>query len=340
MPLSRRAFLATPSLLALDKPQLAPAEKLLSEAVASGKLRAAVLRVEQGAFQYEQAFGAAKTTTPFLIASISKPMTATAVMTLVDRGKLKLDEPASKHLPGLDPRITLRHLLTHSSGLPDMLPHNIALRERHSPLSEFVKESLKTPLLFAPGTKVSYQSMGILLAAAIAERITKQPFPQFLAQQVFAPLGMKDSALGLGERLKVADTAQCQVEFAVPQGGNDWDWNSNYWRNLAAPWGGVHSTAADISRLLRYFLKPAGQPLTPASAALMITNQNPGLNPPYGIGWALPPNRFGHRFGHGGSTGTLCWADPKTNTTFVLLTTLPARISQKTILDPISKMVR
>ena len=335
VPLSRRAFFAT-SLFALDKPQLAPAEKLLSGAVASGKLRAAVLRVERGAFQYEQSFGAAKTTTPFLIASISKPMTATAVMTLVDRGLLKLDEPASKYLPGLDPRITLRHLLSHSSGLPDMLPNNIALRERHAPLSDFAKAALKTPLLFAPGTKVSYQSMGILLAATMAERITRQPFPQFLEQQVFAPLGMRDSVLGLGTRLKIADTAQCQVEFADPKGGNHWDWNSDYWRNLAAPWGGVHSTAADVTKLLRYFMKPSGKPLTPASAAMMVQNQNAGLNQPYGIGWALPPNRFGH----GGSTGTQCWADAATGTTFVLLTTLPARVSQKAIIDPVSQMVR
>lgn len=332
--LSRRAFLAAPSLLALDQPQLAPAEKLLSQAVSSGKLRAAVLRVEQGAFHYERAFGAAKSTTPFLIASITKPMTATAVMTLVDRGLLKLDEPARKHLPGLDPRITLRHLLTHTSGLPDMLPNNIALRQRHAPLSDFVKESLTTPLLFAPGTKVSYQSMGILLAATIAERITKQPFPQFLHQQVFSPLGMKDTVLGLG-RLKIADTAQCQVEYADPKGGNDWDWNSNYWRNLAAPWGGAHSTAADISKFLRYFLHPVGLPLSAASAALMTTKQ--GKDPrAYGLAWRVTHEEFRHE----GSTGTLCGAYPKLGLTFVLLTTLPSTVSRRSILEPVLTSIR
>ena len=335
MHLSRRALLATP-LLALDQPRLAPAAKILSEAVASGQLRAAVLRVERGAFQYEQAFGTARKNTPFLIASISKPMTATAVMTLVERGELKLDDPASKHLPGLDPRITLRHLLSHSSGLPDMLPDNIALRERHAPLSEFAKEAITTPLLFAPGTRVSYQSMGILLAATIAEKVTQQPFPQILQQQVFAPLAMRDSVLGLGPRLKIANTAQCQVEFADPKGITSWSWNSEYWRKLGAPWGGVHSTAADITKLLRYFLYPRGKPLSPATAGQMLTNQNPGLNQPYGIGWALQPKSFGH----GGSTGTQCWADPATGTSFVLLTTLPAIVSQKTILDPVSRAVR
>jgi len=333
--ISRRALLATP-LLALDQPQLAPAAKILSEAVASGKLRAAALRVEKGAFQYEQVFGAARKNTPFLIASISKPMTATAVMTLVDRGELKLEDAASKYLPGLDRRITVKHLLSHSSGLPDMLPNNVVLRQRRAPLSEFVKESLTTPLLFAPGTQVKYQSMGILLASHIAELITKQPFPKFLEQQVFLPLGMTDSVLGINPRLKIANTAQCQVQFADPPGGNDWDWNSTYWRALAAPWGGVHSTAADITKFVRYFLYPRGKPLSPVTAALMIKNQNPGLNQPYGLGWSLQPQPFGH----GGSTGTSCWADPATGTSFVLLTTLPARVSQKTIIDPVSKIVR
>ena len=146
---------------------------------------------------------------------------------------------------------------------------------------------------------------------------------------------MKDTVLGLRPGLRIAGTAQCQVEHAEPKGVTGWDWNSEYWRKLGAPWGGAHLTAADITHLLRYFLKPSGKPLSTASAAMMISNQNAGLNQPYGIGWALP----GKRFGHGGSTGTQCWADPGTGTTFVLLTTLPASISQKTILDPVSGMV-
>ncbi|MBY0508464.1 MAG: beta-lactamase family protein [Bryobacteraceae bacterium] len=332
MPLSRRVFLATP-LLALEP--MAPAEKLLHDAVASGKLRAAVLRVEQGSSVYEKSFGAAQTSTPFLIASISKPMTAAALMTLVDSGKLKLDAPASEHLPGLDPRITLRHLLSHSSGLPDMLPNNVALRQRHAPLSDFAKEALTTPLLFAPGTKVSYQSMGILLAATMAERVSQLPFPQFLERRIFRPLGMKESVLGLRPGLKIADTAQCQVEYAEPKGVTNWDWNSEYWRNLGAPWGGVHSTAADISKFLDDFLQTRSKILTSPSTKAMITNQHQG-NKPYGIGWAIYPQRFGH----GGSTGTLCWANPTTRTKFVLLTTLPASVSQKSILDPVSEMMR
>ena len=109
--------------------------------------------------------------------------------------------------------------------------------ERHAPLAEFVAAACKTPLLFRPGTKVSYQSMGILLASEIAQRITSLPFREFLRREVFLPLGMRETSLGLGGR-RIEDTAQCQVENS----NDDWNWNTPYWRDLGAPWGGVHAS--------------------------------------------------------------------------------------------------
>ncbi len=325
--ITRRALLAA----ALPPAKLNDAVKPLADAVAAGKLRAAVLRVTQGDGVYEKAFGTATASSPFLIASITKPMTAAAVMTLVEAGKLELDARAADRLLGLDPRITLRQMLTHSSGLPDMLPENIELRKRNAPLREWANLSMKTPLLFTPGAKVSYQSMGILLAATMAELVSSQSMPKLLEQRIYGPLGMKDTFLGLG-RYRIEDTVQNQTEFADPVGEKHWDWNSQYWRTLAAPWGGAHSTAADITKLLRYFMKPGKGPLKPETAKLMVTAQNAQ----YGLGWRLTPGQFGH----GGSTGTLCWANPAKDVTFVLLTSLPSRVSQKTILDPVSKAVQ
>ena len=92
---------------------------------------------------------------------------------------------------------------------------------------------------------------------------------------------MKDTSLGLGGR-DLAGTMQCQVDEH-----NDWDWNSAYWRNLGSPWGGAHSTAADVGRFLRYFADPTPPVLKPATVAAMITDQNRGLNTPWGIGWML-----------------------------------------------------
>ena len=159
-----------------------------------------------------------------------------------------------KHIPefqgGDKDKITIRHLLTHTTGLPDMLPENDELRKRHAPLKDFVAGTCKTPLLFPPGTKVKYQSMGILLAAEIVERVSGKPLPEFLKAEVYGPLGMRDTSMGLGGR-KIADTMQCQVDAP-----SDWDWNSEYWRNLGSPWGGAHATAADVSRFLDYFAHP------------------------------------------------------------------------------------
>jgi CubicO group peptidase (beta-lactamase class C family) len=338
--LSRRALFAG----ALFAPsRFAAAEAVLDRAIASGHLHAAVLRVEQRGQVFERAFGKARPDSPFLIASITKPMTATAAMLLVDRGKLGFEDPAAKYLDGFSgggrERITLRHLLTHTSGLPDMLPDNIALRQRQAPLADFVRGALTTPLLFTPGARTSYQSMGILLAATIVERLTGQPLPRFLDNELFGPLGMSRTALGLG-RFQLAETVRNQVEHADPPGGTPetagWDWNSPWWRSLGVPWGGAHSTAADIARFLNAFLHPSGVPLKPETARRMTQNQNAGLDKPYGIGWSVTPAPFGH----GGSTGTSCWADASKDATFVLLTSLPARVSQKSIIDPVARAVR
>jgi beta-lactamase class C len=178
--------------------------------------------------------------------------------------------------------------------------------------------------------------MGILLAAEIVQRITRLGLPDFLHDEVFEPLGMHNTSLGLGGR-RISETMQCQVEQHT-----DWDWNSAYWRNLGAPWGGAHSNTADVSRLLEYFAHPGRPVLKTETAAAMITNQNRGLKQPWGLGWMLARG-FGHAsprtFGHSGSTGTVAWLDPEKDLSCVLLTTKPAAVSEKILLGPVSDVV-
>ena len=200
----------------INRGRLDEAAGIMQQSVASGVLRAGTLYVRQGSLTFARAFGAAKTPdTIFLLASITKPMTAAGLMVLADRGELKLSDAVRKFIPefseGDRKLITIQHLLTHTSGLPDQLPENTELRKRKAPLKDFVAGAVKTPLLFKPGSGVKYQSMGILLAAEVAQRITKRPFREFLDEVLYRPLGMDRSALGLG-KLKVSDTAQCQVE--------------------------------------------------------------------------------------------------------------------------------
>lgn len=337
--LSLGSLLTTPLWAAVAQERLESAAAILDRAVDEDGLAAASLLVRQGGRTFARCFGAATSIDDvFLLASISKPISVAALMTLYDQGRFRLDDPVQKFLPEFTgegrQQATVAHLLTHTSGLPDQLPDNQTLRSRHAPLSEFVAGALKTPLLFAPGTQYRYSSMGILLATEIAHRVQGAPFAKWIDQAVFEPLGMTRSALGLG-RLRLEQTMRCQVEQAAPESGAgdpaaaSWDWNSPYWRSLGSPWGGVHASAVDVARFFDAFLHPDGTALQPETARLMLRNHNPAGLTPRGLGFGIgtgagSPGCSPQTFGHTGSTGTLAWADPARDTVLVVLTTLPA----------------
>ncbi len=332
--------LVAPLVAAVEQAKLDAAVGILAEATAGGTVRAASLYFRQGSSVFAHGFGKAKSADDiFLLASISKPMSVAALLTLYDHGEFRLGDAVKRFIPefagGDRDKITIRQLLTHISGLPDQLPENEALRRRHAPLSEFVTSAIQTPLLFSPGTRYSYSSMGILLAAEIAQRITGINFLKFMDKALFEPLGMKRSALGLG-RFSLDETMRCQVESAAPEsGGGDsaakaWDWNSLYWRKFGAPWGGAHGSAPDVGKFLAEFLHPSGTLLRPETARLVVRNHNPLGQKARGLGFdvgveAGSPGCSDKTFGHTGSTGTLCWADPRTDAVCVVLTTLPSR---------------
>ena len=345
--INRRAFLFSslglpfaPHLLsAFERGALDQAASVLSQASKNGQIDAASLVVQQKGDTFNQSFGKADSKDAiFLLASISKPISSAAFMTLYDQKELRLDDLVSKFISEFKSdgreRITVRQLLTHTSGLPDQLPENAQLRGRHAPLSEFIEKAIRTPLRFSPGARYSYASMGILLASEISQRITNQSFADFVDETVYHPLAMKHSAMGIGH-LDWKTAQRCQVEQAAPESGagdpltKSWDWNSHYWRHLGAPWGGAHGSAPDVARFLREFLHPEGLAVRPETAKLMTRNHNPREFRSRGLGFDVSPNigpkKSRRAFGHTGSTGTLCWADPKSDTVCVVLTTLPAR---------------
>lgn len=333
------ATTAHPVLAALRRGRWDDAAAVLDQATATNQVDASVLHVLQGGESYTRHFGKATSgDAMFLLGSISKPINVTAVMTLVDRGKFGLDDRVKKLLPafageGRDD-VTVRHLLTHTSGLPDQLADNNLLRKRHAPLSEFVEQAARAPLSFPAGSRYQYSSMGILLAARLAELASGTDMLTLVQRSVFEPLGMKHSAQGLG-RFTLADMMACQAEGAAPESGSgdaqatEWNWNSLYWRKLGAPWGGTHASAPDIGKFLIDFLRPSGKVMRPETARLMIENHNPPGLTPRGLGFGVgqgagSPGCSDKTFGHTGSTGTLCWADPATDTVCVVLTSLPS----------------
>jgi CubicO group peptidase (beta-lactamase class C family) len=346
--MERRSFLGTALALtnasslvaALGDARWDDAAEVLKRATEAKQVDAAVLQVIQRDDSFTRHFGkAASDEAMFLLGSISKPINVTSVMTLCDQGKFQLHDRVKKFLPAFtgDGRgqATIRHLLTHVSGLPDQLPNNNELRKQHAPLTEFAEQAVRTRLDFMPGARYQYSSMGIMLAARIAELITGSDILSLVDRTLFQPLGMKHSAQGLG-RFKLEEMVACQMDGAAPESGSgdprakDWDWNSPYWRKLGAPWGGTHASAPDIARFLSEFMGARGTVIKPETARLMIKNHNPAGFTPRGLGFAVgkasgSPGCSEQTFGHTGSTGTLCWADPASQTVCVVLTSLPGR---------------
>jgi len=327
---------------------------MLANAAEQGDVQSSALYVEQGSEVFSRTYGLAHDANAiFLLASISKTISVAGVMTLFDEGHFRLDDQVQRYIPEFQGdrrgKITIRQLMTHVSGLPDQLPENARLRASHAPLSAFVAAAVKTPLLFEPGTRYGYSSMAILLATEVARRISGRSIADLAQERIFSPLGMSRSAMGLGP-FELSDVVMNQVQRAAPESGSgdpstkSWDWNSPYWRKLGAPWGAAHGSAEDVARFLHEFLHPTGKILKPETIELMIRNQNPPEIRRRGLGFDLgqigsTPHLSDKTFGHTGSTGTICWADPLTDSIGVILTTLPYRAVSPHPRDIVAKHV-
>lgn len=288
----------------------------------------------------------------FLVASITKPIVGAAVLILAERGLLALDDRVETYVPAFGRTgkhaVTLRHLLTHTSGLPDMLPNNTELRAANAPLSAFVSGACECPLDFLPGTRVQYQSMGFALLGEVIHQVSGKSCARFLHDEVFEPLGMRDTALGTppswfeGPDPKVNRIAGMRIPAQQEQG---WDWNSPYWRRLGVPWGGLFTTPTDLGRLAQLMLGQGSNGgrriLSPATVAAATRTQleairevpeNDRRTRVWGFGWRLNgaacSANFGdflgpRAYGHWGATGTLLWIDPDLDAFAVLLSTEP-----------------
>ena len=291
----------------------------------------------------------------FLIASITKPIVAMAVLKLAAEGRLCLTTRIPDLFPNLrNPtyrRITIRHLLTHSSGLGESIERNIELRQAAAPLADFMKAAEDESLIFTPGTNCKYSSIGYMLLGSIVEQITQQPLSDYLRTEIFEPLGMTSTSLGTIAN----DPSVLPNNLPTWQHDADsWGWNSNYWKQFAAAWGGMYSTSADLIRLANMFLNDGrtldGTVVLPTpvvrsmianqTAALKTVTENSGPAKNWSFGfrmqWPDHPASFcdfvsGHTVGHWGATGTLIWIDPVTGSAACVLTTIPFEQSRDAI---------
>ena len=292
----------------------------------------------------------------FRIASMTKPITAVGIMILADKGKLSVDDPVEKHLPEFKGQmlvekrtaerltlkkpvrpITLRDLLTHTSGLPGYPPGLGNLyRKRDRSLAEAILALSQRPLEFEPGSRWSYCNSGIDTLGRVIEVVSGQSYEDFLAQRIFEPLGMKDTTFRPSkEQLKrLAGLYNVKDGKLVAMPGSLIGPSAGARHPIPA--GGLYSTGADQARFYRMMLNSGSldgkRILTEASVKTMTQAQTaelkagftPGMA--HGLGFAVVRHPEGvtgmlspGTFGHGGAFGTQAWADPKRGLFMVLL---------------------
>jgi CubicO group peptidase (beta-lactamase class C family) len=293
----------------------------------------------------------------FRIASMTKPVTALGIMILADEGKLSVEDPVEKHLPAFKGQmlvvgrskdavmltkparpITLRDLLTHTSGLPGGMPPGLSdlyLKRNHT-LAEAVMAFSQRPLDFEPGSRWAYCNAGIDTLGRVIEVCSGKSYEEFLQQRIFAPLGMTDTTFfPTGEQHKRVATTYGKKDgqlVPTPHALIDLPPGSRY----PLPAGGLYSTGADLAKLYQLMLGRGtlGQTriVSPESVAAMTKVQTGDLKTGFvdgmgfGLGWGVVREPKGitamlspGAYGHGGAFGTQAWIDPQQDLFAILL---------------------
>ncbi|MDZ7290563.1 MAG: serine hydrolase [candidate division KSB1 bacterium] len=281
----------------------------------------------------------------FDLASVTKAVaTTTCCMLLYERGLLDLDAPVQKFLPEfLGPgkeKVTIRHLLTHSSGLAAFRRY---FADHHAP-GEIITTILNEPLENPPGTKMVYSDLGIILLGKIIEKVSGQPLEVFCRSQIFEPLKMNETFYNPPPALlpRIVPT-----EFDPWRGrvvhGQVHDENAFALGGVSGH-AGLFSTARDLATFLQMLLNMGayenGRLLKPETVALFTARQNLVSGSSRALGWdtADGTNSAGHlmssrAFGHTGFTGTSVWVDPEKNLFVILLSNRvhPTRSNQRLV---------
>jgi len=260
-----------------------------------------VLAAEKGNVIYEGAFGVADrstgrpytTETRSCLASLSKPVTATAIMMLAEQHRLTYDDPLSRFLPGFAGAlgvVTIRHLLTHTSGIPDYPELNVdhpgvTNREILAALQKVQR------LAFPPGQRYQYCNAGYVLLGLIVENLSGHPLPRFLDDHVFKPLGMASTFVLTSLDQKSADVAR----------GYDASGASDDFEGMETGDGGVYSTVNDLLRFDQALYTDALVRQQTLDEAFTPAHVREGRNT-YGFGWNIVTDPTGTRVWHQGNT--------------------------------------
>ena len=279
----------------------------------------------------------------FWIASMSKPITGTALMLLVDEGKVKLDDPIEKYLPEFQGMwvavekdaehvllkhpsrlVTIRDVMSHTSGMPFKSEMEQPTLDGLT-LRDAVRSYAITPLQTEPGTKYQYSNAGINTGARIIEVVSGVSYEDFMDQRLFKPLGMKDTTFWPNEeqvsrlakpykpsadKTKLEETTISQLTYPLSKRHN----------RYPMPAGGLFSTGADVATFCRMLLNSGelnGKRYLSEESLKTMTSKQTGdaVKDGYGIGWSTN----GMTFGHGGALATNMTLDPQRGLVTVFL---------------------
>jgi serine-type D-Ala-D-Ala carboxypeptidase len=291
----------------------------------------------------------------FQLASVTKPITATAVMGLVEDGLLGLNRPVAEYIPEFvgdgKSAVTLYHLLTHTSGLRgEDVDAYITARFNAEGISPplpaavtpdaYLSQGYGAPLWKPPGEEMSYSDYGYQLLGEIVRRVSGQPLDVLAYERIFLPLDMCDTSFVYADTMRPR-LVRLRPEDLPPDGIGYPSW-------VRAPRGddGSYSTALDLARFGQMFLDHGGRGdarvLSPASVAKMTRNQIPGISAHFinesfaeaswGLGWSVEGDkryrfagslRSSATFSHLGWGGLFIWVDPMYDLVGVYLSVFP-----------------
>jgi uncharacterized protein YbbC (DUF1343 family)/CubicO group peptidase (beta-lactamase class C family) len=336
---------------AFDPARMSRIADLVADAIAARQVPGAVVMVGRGdQIAYKQAFGNRATEpsveamtldTVFDLASLTKVVaTTTAVMMLVEDGRVRLNDRVATFIPGFERYgkgdITVRHLLTHVSGLREDLDMSLEFASYDQAITRAIEEVPR----WAPGERLVYSDINFILLGEIVHRVSGQPLDEFCRTRIFEPLGMRDTMFKPPASLvpRIAPTEKCtpygwpcdQPGAAILRGVVH-DPTARRMQGVAGH-AGVFSTAADLGIFCRMLLdggrSGGARILSPLAVAKMTTPIALPGDQFRGLGWDIDSAYSSNRgellplgsYGHTGWTGTSIWIDPMTKTWIVILT--------------------
>jgi uncharacterized protein YbbC (DUF1343 family)/CubicO group peptidase (beta-lactamase class C family) len=324
--------------------QLAPIGEITEKAIRTNKITGAVILIgNQDKVIYRKAFGyraifpkklPMTVDTIFDLSSLTKVIaTTTALMQLVEKGKLNLEDPVADYWPDFKANgkghITVRELLTHYSGLrPDL-----NLNKKWSGYNTALKKIIAEKPVSLPGTRFIYSDINFIILGELVHRISGQPLDVYCSDHIFKPLGMKDTVFKPSPALynRIASTQYKHLSRKIHRGEvHD---PTAFRMGGVAGHAGLFSTADDLSVFVQMLLNGGKIKNVKILSPLMVEKMTTPQSPPNkiklrGLGWDIDSPFASNRgelfpvgsYGHSGFTGTSIWIDPVTRTYVIILT--------------------